>query len=504
MYRILSAFLLFINLLYTHSLEAQLFPKEGRRLCYRLIGFAFPAQPGATKYKIEIATGTYSTESEFEKNIKVTITSTKSKVIGEVPFFGCAYTWRAVPVMAGNVKVKSVLHHFSTRITADVDTACSHLRIIKAAEKHKDAYVFVDNTRVLYDMNGRPIWFLPGTDLKANQSAFPRDLKITPQGSITFMTGGLPYDINYDGDILWHYRGNTNSQYTETFNHEFTRLHNGHYMGLISVNIFRKLPGFEDSVAHTTADSLRLYDHKQFCAITEYDEQCNIVWRWNGYDYIQNSDLSVHKKADSVLDVNDLHENSFYFDEQHKVGYLSFRNISRIIKIKYPEGNVLNTYGTLYKPGLTKMDNNLFCFQHSARVGQKGNLYLYDNNVCGVSHIPIIEQLKEPPAGSNDLKVVWKYPCTLEPRDSAALGDQVFRQGGDVTELPDQCLFVSMGRPYCKLFIVSPDKKELWSAIPETFDKETGKWVELPELYRSSIIASRKDMEKLIWNSEKE
>jgi len=503
MYRILCIFFLTINLLYTQNCGAQLFPGEGRKLCYRLIGFAFPAQPGAAKYKIEIAVGTYDTEAEFEKKIRTTITSTKNKVIGEVPFFGSAYTWRAVPVMAGNVKINSPLHHFSTKITPDVDTAYSHLRIIKAAKKYKDAYVFVDNTRVLYDMKGHPVWFLPGTDLKVNQTAYPRDLKITPQGSITFMTGGLPYEISYDGNILWHYRGNTNSQYKETFNHEFTRLHNGHYMGLVSVDIYQPLPGFKDSVAHNASDSNRFYDHTQFCAVTEYDEQCNIVWRWNGYDYVRNSDLFLHKQTDKVIDLNDLHENSFYFDEQHKVGYLSFRNISRIIKIKYPEGNVLNTYGTIYKPGVTKMDNGLFCFQHSCRVNQKGNLYLYDNNTCGTSHVPVIEQLQEPSPGSSELKKIWEYPCTLEARDSAMLGNQIFKQGGDVTELSDQSMFVSMGRPYCKLFIVSQDKKELWSAVPETFDKETGKWTELPELYRSSIIASRKDLEKLIWNSEK-
>jgi len=55
--------------------------------------------------------------------------------------------------------------------------------------------------------------------------------------------------------------------------------------------------------------------------------------------------------------------------------------------------------------------------------------------------------------------------------------------------------------PYSEVFIVGRDKKKLWSAIPETWNTEKKKW-EIPGLYRASIITSRADIEKMIWNSQ--
>lgn len=47
------------------------------------------------------------------------------------------------------------------------------------------------------------------------------------------------------------------------------------------------------------------------------------------------------------------HENSFFFDDKAKVIYLSLRNINSILKIKYPEGTILQIYNgensTLYE-----------------------------------------------------------------------------------------------------------------------------------------------------------
>ena len=198
----LAVFLFLLSGWY-QQLGAQMFPKEGSRLCYRLIGFSFPADAGATAYKIEIATGQFETTEDFEKNITRSVSGKKNKVIAEVPSFGAQYTWRVVSTVNGQTLKKGALNHFGTKITPDVDSSVTRLRIINSAEKYKDAYVFIDGARALYDMNGRPVWFLPGTDIKANQKAYPRDLKPTPQGTLTFLTNGDAYEITYGGDIVW-------------------------------------------------------------------------------------------------------------------------------------------------------------------------------------------------------------------------------------------------------------------------------------------------------------
>ena len=495
-----TASLIFFLFFLSCRLNAQIFPKEGSKLHYRLIGFSCPAQTWAVKYKIEIADGTYTSDSDFEKNKISTTQSNTAKVIVEVPFFGRQYTWRIVFITRDETTKNSILYHFSTRYSPDVDSTITRLRILNSAAKYKDAYVFLDGTRVLYDMKGKPVWFLPGSD-ENNRDVYPRDLKITSAGTITFTTGFQPYEISYSGDLLWRYTGNKPGQPIDSFHHEFTRLANGHYMGMIYDYKPTLLQQFKDSIAHNAADSARYYCNTQYNAIVEYDKDNHLIWRWGGWQYEHNSDLAARNPGKDPSWNHDLHENSCYFDEKKSVVYLSFRNINRVIKIKYPEGNILNTYGALYNPN-NNWANGLFCNQHSCRLSQQGYLYLFNNNTCGASHLPGIIMMQEPPAGKNDLKKIWEYQCSVEDK-SISKDDLYFHSGGNVLELPDRSMFVSMSIPYCKVFIVSHDKKILWSAVTEKFDTLTQKWSPPIELYRASIITSRKQLEQLIWNAEK-
>ena len=498
-YKALGGLLLLV-LACRQQCAGQVFPKEGSALYYRIIGFSCPAQSWAVRYGVEIAVGNYTDEGAFVKNVSQTINSKSSKIIGEVPFFGGQYTWRIVFVMKDSSRKHSILYHFSTRMSPDVDTAVTRLRVTKAAEKYKDGYVFLDGARVLYDMKGKPVWFLPGSDVDSRE-AYPRDIKLSPAGSITFNTGNKPYEINWNGEILWKYQGN-NSSVTDSFHHQFTRLDNGHYMAMRFEAVYERLPAYRDSVARTTADSSRYFKRSKYSYLVEFDADNRVVWRWRTYDYALNSDLKTRDPYEDTGWSDGLHDNSFYFDEPHGEVYLSLRNISRIIRIKYPEGTVLNEYGTKYRPGMKNWDNELFCMQHSCRVNDKGELYLYDNNTCGTSPIPKVLVMQQPGPGSNTLKKIWEYQCTIEDKSIAAEKPH-FRAGGNVMQLPDRSMFVSMNTPYCKVFIVSHDKKILWSALPEKYDAAERKWKQSPELYRASIITGRKALEELIWNSEK-
>ena len=142
------------------KLEAQVFPGENSTLNYRLIGFSYPAVAGVHSYSVEIAIGNYTAEPEFKKNIVKSLQTTENRIIGEVPSFGREYTWRMSYSNKG-ATVHGKLHHFSSAISDEVDTNVTRLAILKAAEKHKDAVVFLDGSNALYDMEGHPVWYLP-------------------------------------------------------------------------------------------------------------------------------------------------------------------------------------------------------------------------------------------------------------------------------------------------------------------------------------------------------
>ena len=508
--------LFLLSLITAYVLGAQVFPAEGAKLNYRLIGFSFPAHPAFIGYNIQIAAGYFNSIDSFEQNIIISKKSDTSRIITEVPAFGAPYTWRIIYQNNKGAKTTGQFYHFSTGIIPAVDTAVNHLRITQYAKQYQDATVFIDAFGVLYNMEGLPIWYLP--DIKNTYGSEQlRDLKLSPLGTITFISGTRIYEVDYNGSILWS-KPSADSQTKTTdntdgqYHHQFTRLSNGHYMALGMQPLLCKLPSAGDSSFQILAndkikkDTGKIYEKALFGNLTEYDENGNIVWVWKTSKYIMESDLIYARSQNGRRDP---HDNAFYFDEKNKTIYISFRNINRVIKVKYPEGNVLSTYGKIYsKSDISALQhtaqdangNSFFCGQHACILSRQGNLCLFDNT-CAPSAISKILVMQEPKSPTDSLKIVWDYNCLTDGKNLPnAIGQN---SGGNVIELPDQSFFASMGTQYSKVFIVNLNKEILWSAMVESRDQQSKQWRTV-SLYRASIITSRKDLESLIWNSEKE
>lgn len=507
MYKIII-FLVFITV--SLQLRSQILPKDGSNLNYRIIGFSFPASHKADiKYTIEIAAGNYSSLDSFKKNIIFSKVSKSNKIIAEVPAFGSDYTWY-INYSCKTAKLKSSpLYHFSTVKNDRVDTTKTRLNILQPADTNKDAYVAVGAGGVIYDMQGNPVWCIADTYGKSNNLS---DLKFTPQHTITFMIDQAGYEINYDSKVLWQTPPHDTLTYdtgADYYHHEFTRLSNGHYMILGTEFFWYKKATVNDSTYFiTTPDRTRhnkyngvagVKDRGRYGILIELDEKGNVVWSWRSSKYLLTSDYVNFWPKDTSQKFEP-HENAFYFDEKNGAIYLSYRQISRIIKIDYPSGKVVNTYGEQFKPGLQPKGNGIFCNQHSIRRSQEGNLYLFNNNTCnGPEAVPSIVMMKEHVSGNADynLQKVWEYNCSTDGNT-----ENGFPFGGNVIELPDRSMFICMGSDYPKLLIVNRQKKVLWSAILEKYDNNRKIWSVAQKIYRANMI-SRKELEYLIWNAEK-
>ena len=267
--------------------HAQVWPAEGSKLNYRIIGFSLPAIAGIFNYTLQVAQGNYESADSFNKHIITSIKTKEARVVAEVPSFDAQYTWRALYNGKGN-EGNGSLHHFSTGTIPGVDSGKRRLRVIQAAGKYKDAYVFLDGAKTLYDMQGNPVWYLPDI---AHTGIPPRDMKLTPQHTITLLLDKKAYEINYDGKILWKSPagGAVSGKLGEGYHHEFSRLANGHYMVLGKKQVLWELPG---GIAPTVLDapneliyhdsiSNKYYQNMQFGTIIEYDEAGKVVWSWN-------------------------------------------------------------------------------------------------------------------------------------------------------------------------------------------------------------------------------
>ncbi|MBL7690180.1 MAG: aryl-sulfate sulfotransferase [Flavipsychrobacter sp.] len=503
-----------ISFIFSSSvLFSQHLPKEGSYLNYRLIGFSFPEDKKNNGYVLQIAEGDHKTNESFSKNIFCSVSLNTTSRFEEVPRFGEEYTWRVI--YSGTRKNDSTLHHFSIMSDARIDTSKLRLRVIQPTNRYKDLFVSVDAGGVIYDIKGVPVAFLPERNGITGEL---RDLSFTKDGTITLNHMQSAYEVNLNSDILWrtpdHNSVNEDTA-RDSYHHEVKKLANGHYMvmgmeiimtkrvvkGDSVYSLFlskgtspQRLPPFSPFSAQEK--SLGGYIRGIYGTLVEFDKKGNVVWSWRDSKRLVGTDFDYFTpKVDSHFRF-DPHSNSFFFDEQRNVIYVSYRNISRISKIEYPSGKVLNIYGENFKPGSISYGYDLLCYPHAVKRLTDGNLCFFNNNSCRNSDsLPSVVIFKEPASYGDSVKKVWEYTCTVEgnyPRR--------FVSGGNANEMPDGSLFVCMGSVYSKIFIVDRSKKVLWSALPERYSETENNWSGTSQ-YRANYI-ERNMLEQLIWVAE--
>ena len=514
-----TLFFTFLTLLFSSSVSsAQELPKENSVLNYRIVGFYLPKLQPNQQNVIEIAQGRFNDPDSFNQKIILTTPLTGEKTIIKVPAFGQEYSWRCVDKeWRQRRKNDAAIHHFQTGFIPAIDTAQMRLRILQPAKKYTDGYVFLDGHRALYDMNGEPVWYLPDIDGFITEKSILRDLKLTNRGTVTFMYEEKgAYEVNYDGEILWKAPndGAVSGQKKEYYHHELTRLSNGHFMilGCEYEKYSRQFPVRPDSLNFSFSDENLKKDTGDvkmdstrahivdipFGTVIEYNEAGKVVWNWKSSGYFKTPGIPYHITRTHKPEVAP-HENSFYLDEKSGYLYVGFRNISRIVKIKYPEGKVVASWGDAPDWITTGNTSGVFCRQHSVRTSEKGYIYLYNNNSCFQAEgISSILKLKEETTG--DLTPIWTYQCTTEGATVLHPGTYKFPIGGNVNELADGTLFINMSSTYSKVFLLSGEKEILWSAIPEKLNPVSRIW-EMTYQYRAAMISSKSEFESLVWSA---
>lgn len=455
---------------------------ENATLNYRIIAFSFPEVKGAGGYVIEIVQKHVDEYRVFNREIKQVVNSKVNSIAVEVPMFGAKYTWRVSAILGGEKKESEYLYHFKIGQLPYTDTSKYRLRIIKEASKYADGYVFVDATRTLYDMKGNAVWFLPDDAAYNAGTLSVQDLKASDAG-ITFITGeGFPYEVDYNAKVRWTtWRPqSTNSD----CHHELTKLSNGNYMTLGEEKLLWKLKGKEDSMVLDAVDSSRMLQQVTFGTIVEYDKNGKIIWRWRASEYFAKTDVHDHTDPYGRFDLTD-HVNSFFFNRKESSIYLSCRDLNRILRISYPGGKVLNSYGKMDESRTPKQENELFSFQHSCRVKENGDLLLFNNNKCEecLPKLQVFAQLQ----GKNELIKKWEYEFMPQgPAPQKPI--RRYGRGGNVLEMPDGSVFASFNMPNNLIAIIGANEDMLWGGLIEQKTDEIQEWQPMGT-YRASFIS---------------
>ncbi len=453
------------------SAADRLHPAPDAVLHYRLIGFTFPEQRKADAYRLEVFD--YNIKGDYAKPL-LSRQEDDNKIIATVPSFGKKYTWQVKYLKKGRVFDSSLRYSFTVSSHPFLNDNAARIQIVDSAVKYKDLLVFIDYTRTLHNMAGEALWYLPMIKGVADSSAAKiRDMKLTDDGTITFVTEKNIHEIDYDGNVLWSgpNDGRVSGDTIEQYHHQLTKLSNGHYMTIgntlidpASLKADRTVTAEAGSMAKTPCGT-----------IIEYKRNNDIVWLWNSCDYLKEGDPTTHF-------------NSFHFDEKNKTIYTSYRNISRVVKAAYPSGKVLAQYGyDVNKNGITTGDD-MFYSLHNVGLSSNGHLQMFNNNFKMLNAMPkendtrvsTVLVLKEPSSPVDSLQKLWEFPCNMD-----TLTATISSGGGSVHELNKGDYLVCMGLPG-RYFIVSADKQLLWNAI--TYQKNAeGKW-EILTGYRISPV----------------
>ncbi len=460
---------------------AKVFPKEGAVLNYTWVGFSADALNGGSNVKFEVAIGYYNSPDSFNRNIMVTANSKNGMQALRLPAFGSQYTWRVLLTNPQGGLQAGSLMHFSTGFIPMVDTNHVRLHVTTADKLRKDGFLFLDFNKVLYDINGVPLWYLKPFNGAEFDRMVVRDLKLTPQHTISLIMNDVPYEIDYDCNVLWKApnNGKISGDSLEYYHHEFTRLNNGNYMAL----------GGENKLwtPSTPVDPATPVGTKKiaFGTVIEYNRAGEVVWSWKSSPFYEHTNIKYERTHGSEYDI---HQNAFCFDEKNRALYVSFKNIDQVVKVNYPAGTIANTYS---RP--------LFCLAHNCRKSPKGYMMIFNNNSCADNPIPKLTFFSEPASGKGPGKKIWEFDCPVLATNMHKDMKPKITNGGSLAELSDNSVFASNCSPYADIFIVTRSKKITWYAVPQQWDVEGHRWFVLPQ-YRASFVERASELEKVIFN----
>lgn len=491
------AFIVF--LLLTQKLSAQVYPAEGADVFALKVPLKIDRRQGITTYVFKIAEGLLHDNESFRKGTFLPVRIENNIAIADLSSFDKPYSWMAEGYAANGEKIlETDIYHFRARLQKQENY---RLRVIENKYTDSTLSFFVDYTNSLFQLSGNVTWQLPPEIPGMKGRNQKNDIKISPENTITFLANGNAYEVDYAGNLLWQ-EGVTREQAASdtrfSYHHQFTRLKSGNYMVLGSEVLSRVIPA--QFLESKKGDSV--YRGIDFGVLAEYNAKNELVWIWRSSDHFASEELFKKKQRNGKL-YPGTHMNAFYLDETEGVVYCGFRDINRIVKIKYPEKKILAEYSVDEFAG-----DAYFQKQHSIRKDSDDNLLIFNNRNGSMAQmdsgsmiigedptdsIASVVIYKESQHKRNKLEKVWEYNCVIDSETSP-----ISVRGGSFRQLRDGNYFVCMGGTP-RIFIINKQKEILYNAVVERWSEQEMKWELFPQ-YRATPVYSD-ELEKVIYKS---
>lgn len=463
--RISQLFLTGFLLLYFFS-GAQINPENNARLNFTQILFETKAVPNAEYYRFKIYSDTLNSP------IIDTVCTGNALILNQF-VFGTTYYWT---VSEGSRK-QSNFSRFSIVQSELINTEKYRFNATKNSGNNLDDLILIDYNRIAITRTGVPVWFLPDIKGKVNDFERIRDLRITDEGTFTFLNSKSAIECTIDGKILWEapqLATKENADSVGFYHHCFKKLKNGNYMVLGNKYAYKEVTAaLKNKLANHQVTKLIngvLHVKVEYGTILEFDQAGNLCWNWDSADYTDDDELFSHSNADTIQFFGP-HMNSFDINEEKGLISAGFRDISKIIIIEKTTKKVIYSFGNASRfKNINKPAD--FIYQHDSRFLKDGRIIIFNNNAIfedsnTVSSVMILDP-------KSKFNPAFEFKCK-----SDSLSDGRSLKGGSIYETGNGNFIVSMGH-LNRLFEITPSKKIVWDGFYEKKNKY-GVWEAYPQ-----------------------
>jgi len=468
---------------------ATIIPSENSRINYTTIYFEEDLQPGAQNYEFVL----YS-DSLLDEGKQADLRS-----MSRVPAFRCSdlqwgtrYSWQ----VNAYDKDHKLVHEGTVHVFRTVNITYSFPHVIRAGldiktnkkGKHSGGLLLLDYTRCMYTRDGIPVWTLPDIPGIVGPETQIRDMKLTADNTITFLTDKTAVEIDLDGKILWRApRGFVYEKDTVIYHHDLKKTDRGTYMVLGTRRVLRPFmqnytAGQLQNEAEISVINKKVYKKTQMTILLEFDRNGKLVWFWDADSYIKDADL-LYKKYETGAPLFSSHSNAFSENAEATTVYIGFRDLSRIVKIDKATKKVTMSYGEKFPSGDAEAANNLFRKQHDGTITTRNTLLIFNNNEAAVKEgeraVSSLIEIKENAAP--DDTTLWSFALNFDSQTTGWSSG-----GGNVTELPNSNFLLCAGT-LNRVLEVTRDKEIVWDALIQSFSAGSGAWKPFPQ-YRCSWL----------------
>lgn len=427
------------------------FPQDGAVLNFTHILFDFETQLNTTEYELQIAMD----KNDFNQTLVFSKKINKPTYLVEdtILSFGGTYFWRVNYYEKGKKTHVSYIRKFKIHLPDFLLKTQQEINIKKNLKgQHLGGYIFIDSYGILINRAGKIVWYHPHYITKKklkrdlNREQF-RVLMLQKNGNLLFLSKherfpvlvqafNEMYETTIDGEEIWHAPddGAISGKRLEYYHHDFYKTSYGNYIIMGESRIPKLHPEKGDTIKSRNL------------TLIEYNSRGNVVWAWeSNQEYFKDKQ---YLEKNIVVD-DPTHANALFYDEKNDLIYVSFRNISQILKLKKSTKEVLDTYGKKHQHIGARTGDGIFYYQHAPKIINEDTMIIFNNMFGDPVKTDVnskITILKLPKTNEDAIEIVWEYELNYHDH----IGDIYHaHRKGDVDVLSNGNILAALGSvPY--------------------------------------------------------